>query len=129
MTEIEEKINDYVYKELAALLFEMVPEFREEVEKSGSMEVLLDQNVYWFMYDFSLSLSEKIRKNVSSDFVSKAFMYINTVGEGHNLQLQNIVIVGILEILYTEELDRNLVCSMLSEKLQKEFNGLSRLYR
>lgn len=128
MKELEE-IDDYIYNALAALLLKMVPEYRKEIEQKDKEVILQEEGVYRFMYEFSVCLSGKIVENISSDFVAKAFMYINKVGESHNLELQNIIRVGILEILYTtKELDRNHVYDMLNEKLKVDFHSFSKYY-
>jgi len=124
-----EKIDRYIYSSLVDLLLKMVPEYKKKIEQSGSKIIMPEEGVYRFMYEFSVCLIEEILENIYSDFVTNAFMYINKVGESHNLELQNILRIGIFEILYTtKELDRNQVCNMLSEKLQKDFNAFSKYY-
>lgn len=129
MNELE-GIDDYTYNALTTLLLKMVPGYKEEMEQNDSKVILLEEGIYRFMYEFSICLIEKIAGNISSDFVDKAFMFINKVGESHNLELQNIIRAGILEILYTtKELDRNQVYNMLSEKLKGDFNTFSKYYQ
>lgn len=128
MNELEE-IDSYIYHTLTTLLFKMVPEYKKEIEQSDSKVILPEEGIYRLMYEFSICLAERIGENISSDFVANAFMFINKVGESHNLELHNIIRVGILEILYTtKELDRNQVHHMLNEKLKVDFTNFSKYY-
>lgn len=81
------------------------------------------------MNDFAAELGRELSINDSSSFVKNAFKYINLLGERHNLEILNIVTVGILEILYTTEfLNRSMVCGLLCEKLKIRFNSFSEHY-
>jgi hypothetical protein len=128
MNELEQ-IDDYIYRMLVSLLLKMVPEYKSIYERNYSLENLPDIGVYLFMNEFATCLSDEIRKDSSSNFVTNAFTFINAVGERHNMELLNIVKVGILEILYTEKgVERLQVSGMLSDKLKRDFNAFSEYY-
>lgn len=122
-------IDCYIYRKLASLLFKMVPEYKIYYERNYSISDLLDDSVYLFMNRFATYLSDAIKSDISSSFVKNAFSYVNILGESLNLELQNIIRVGILEILYTEKgVDRNQVRNLLIEKLKRDFNAFSKYY-
>lgn len=122
------KINDFIYRIIANLLFNMIPEYRiiyvlENIEDDFS------SGVYLFMNEFASFLSNEIEKDPTSIIVNKSFIFINKAGESNNLEVLNILKIGILEILYTSKnIDRKLVSSFLSEKLQIYFHEFSRNY-
>lgn len=124
-----EKIDYYIYKKLVSILIKMVPEYKTIIEHRYSLKDLPNGGIYLFMNEFATYLSNEIKKNTSPNLVKKSFKFINTLGESHNLEIFNIVKVGILEILYTEErLNRTRVKSMLSTKLQTDFDTFSKYY-
>lgn len=120
------EIDDFISEVLKSLLFDMVPEYANDYAE----EDVFEEGIYFFMCDFATHLGGELSINNSSSFVKSAFKYINFLGESHNLEILNIVHVGILEILYTtESLDRNVVCGLLCEKLKIYFNNWSDYYR
>jgi hypothetical protein len=128
MNELEQIESD-IYRMLVILLLRTVPEYKTIFEQNCSLENLPEKGVYLFMNEFAAYLTDEIKKEPSSSFVKNAFTFINTVGEKDNLELLNIVKVGILEILYTEKgVDRNLVSGMLIDKLKRDFNTFSKFY-
>jgi hypothetical protein len=128
MNELKE-IDDYTYKVLVLLLLRIVPEYKTIFEQNYSVADLPDEGVYLFMNEFATGLAKEIKKDKSSSFVQNAFSYINIVGERNNLEILNIVRVGILEILYTEkDVNRDEVNEMLSEKLKRMFSMFSKYY-
>lgn len=130
MKEFEE-INNCINKKLISLLFRIVPEYALIFKQNNVEEDLHEDDIYLFMSDFATSLGkEMIINNSSSSYVSNSFTYINKLGESNNLEIINIVKVGILEILYTtNNLDRDCVNNLLSEKLRIYFNDFSNYYR
>lgn len=81
------------------------------------------------MNEFASFLSGEIEKYPTSVIVNKSLDFINKVGESDNLEVINILKVGILEILYTSKnIDRKLVSDALSKKLQRYFLDFSRSY-
>jgi len=122
------KINDFIYRILANLLFKMIPEYRM-IYVLENNEDDFSSGVYLFMNEFASFLSNEIEKDPTSSIVNKSFIFINKVGESNNLEVLNILKIGILEILYTSKnIDRKLVSSFLSEKLQIYFQEFSRNY-
>lgn len=122
------KIEDVTNKFLMELLFTMVPEYQLYYEQENNVDDLFIGR-YLFMNDFASFLSDEIIQNPQSVIVSKAFNFINKIGESDNLEVLNVVRVGILEILYTKKnLNRDLVLTFLSEKMQKYFKELSSSY-
>jgi len=121
-------INDFIYKILADLLFKILPEYRTIFELENN-EYNLSGGVYLFMNEFASFLCKEIEKDPKSIIVNKAFTFINKVGESNNLEILNILRVGILEILYTSKnVNRELVSNSLSEKLREYFHEFSRYY-
>lgn len=120
-----DQIDDFISEVLKSLLFDMVPEYAKDYAE----EDVFEEGIYFFMCDFATHLGKELSINNSSSFVKNAFKYINHLGESHNLEILNIVHVGILEILYTtESLDRNMVSGLLCEKLKIYFNNWSAYY-
>lgn len=119
------KIDEFICQSLVDLLFNMVPECKDIFK----FEYSFPGGVYLFMNGFASFLSDEIEKDPMSVIVNKSFVYINEVGESNNLEVINILKVGILEILYTSRnIDRKLVSDALSEKLQRYFLEFSRSY-
>lgn len=128
MNELE-KIDKYIFEILNQLLFNIVPQYRQKVKQAPLEANLSDHGIYFCMYEFACHLTEEIKISLESEFVINSFKFINMVGESHNLELQNIIRVGVLEILYsTIELDRNEIKNMLNNKLRLEFSNFSKHY-
>lgn len=130
MKEMDElkSINDFIYKVLTDLLFEILPEYRTFFD-SENIKFDFSDGVYLFMNEFASFLCNELEKDPGSVIVHKAFYFINKVGESNNLEVLNILRVGILEILFTSKnTDRELVSRSLSEKLKKHFHELSKYY-
>lgn len=86
----------------------MVPEYAKNY--AGEDEDASEEGIYFFMNDFAIELGRELSIDNSSGFVKNAFKYINLLGERNNLEILNIVKVGILEMLYTtESLNRNML--------------------
>lgn len=123
-----EKIDKCIYEELKALLFEMVPGYERIFAQI--QDNLSENDIYLFMHEFSTFLGEEMEKCTSNVFISNAFNFINKIGESNNLEILNILKVGILETLYTiPHLDRKQVFHHLSDKLQGYFQECSKYYR
>lgn len=119
------RIDDFTCRSLVALLFNMVSEYQTICKFENNFP----GGVYLFMNEFASFLSCEIEKDPTSIIVNKSFDFINKVGESNNLEVINILRIGILEILYTSKnMDRELVSDSLSEKLQKYFLEFSRSY-
>ncbi|WP_426295684.1 DUF7674 family protein [Dyadobacter endophyticus] len=119
------KIDDFIYRSLMDLLFNMAP----ECQGIFKLEYNFPGGVYLFMNEFASFLSSEIEKDPTSAIVNKSFAFINKVGKSNNLEVINILKVGILEILYTSKnIDRKLVSDALSQKLQRYFHEFSRSY-
>jgi len=122
------KIDNFICRSLTDLLFQMIPEYQKIYELENST-IIFSNGVYLFMNEFTLFLSNEIEKDSTSVIVKKAFTFINKVGESNNLEVLNILKIGILEILYTNKnIDRKLVYGFLNIKLQKYFNEFSENY-
>lgn len=121
-------INEFIFNALADLLFKIIPEYRTVFEKENN-EHYHSSGVYLFMNEFASFLCNEIGKNPNSEIVKKGFSFINNVGESNNLEVLNILRVGILEILYTNKnIERELISNYLSEKLKIYFNDFSKYY-
>ncbi len=115
-------IDKYIYKEIRELLFQIVPEFRvyyDDVECGN----------YSFMNEFAMKLCDEIKKNGDSDFVQNSICYINILSESNNLEVINILKVGILEILFTSDIDvRNFMFKHLNKKNAEYFSEFKNFY-
>ena len=120
------EINKITSKILTELLFENVPEFKLYLLETSQIH---DEGVYSFMMEFAIYLSTELKVNQNSPIVIRSFKYINELGKSHNLEVLNILKVGILEILYTTKgLDRSLVLELLDEKIKPLFLSSSKYY-
>lgn len=116
-----EKLDIFISKIVKDKLYEMVPEYSYyENEETG---------IYFFMNEFTSALIDEIEQSQSNKFIDNSFEFINSLGESHNLEIVNIVKVGVLEILYTsEKLKREKIEELLSEKLKPIFRIFSKYY-
>lgn len=122
------KIDDLVNNILADILFRMVPEYQAFYEQENVEDDLYFEG-YLFMNEFATFLCDELVRNPHSTIVSKSFNFINKVGESKNLEVLNIVKIGILEVLYTNKrVKRDLVVKYLSKKMQDCFQELSKSY-
>lgn len=120
-------INKVTYQKLGELLFEFIPEhlFFDNLE--------LDKSEYFgnytFMNEFSMKLCKAIEEDKSSEFVNSSYKFINCISESNNLEVLNILKVGILEILYTSGNSiRNNALERLNDKNKIFFLEFSQLY-
>ena len=128
MNELD-KINTYTFETLGYLLFKMVPEYKTIFD----LDIYKDEAIignYIFMNGFATELTEEMKKNSSSTFVRNSFNYINEIGESNNLEILNILRVGILEILYTsgESVRKQTEELLSSDKVKSIFNSFSKFY-
>ncbi len=122
------EIDTFTFQKLAELLFETVPEFHEYCLKSKIFDDF-EVGGYSFMNEFSIRLANEINTYTSSDFISHSFTYINLIGTSKNLEVLNILKVGILEILFTSgQVCRDYTSTMLNSNVQILFNDYSRFY-
>lgn len=64
----------------------------------------IDEGVYDALGDFAIYLRDGINKELLSDEeCQEAFKLMNTMGASNNLEVQNLLVVGILEILTDED--------------------------
>jgi hypothetical protein len=122
------KIDEFIFRILSNLLFKIIPEYQIFCESENKKNDF-SNGVYLFMNEFALFLSNEIEKEPTSTVVNNSFIFINKVGESNNLEVLNILKIGVLEILYTSKgIDRKLVSDCLSEKLKKYFQEFSKYY-
>ena len=122
------KINKNILRILANLLFQRIPEYKKKYELENNAIDFTD-GVYLFMNEFASFLCNEIEKDPTSDVVDKSFIFINEVGESHNLEIINVVKIGILEVLYTSKgIDRKLVSDFLNPRLKIYFQEFSKHY-
>lgn len=120
-----EKIESCIYSVLVEELYNIVPEYRE-IQDSFDGE---DNNIYLFMNEFSTILSENLESNNNYNFINNSFIYINLLGESNNLEIINILKVGILEILYSHNnSNRDLIKNRLTDKVKDYFIQFSNYY-
>lgn len=129
MTELKE-IDIFIFNTLRNVLYEKLPEYKDILDLQGDSIYSSEYNIYLFMNEFASYLVSRIIEDRTSVFTKKSFEYINLLGQSDNCELLNIVNVGVLEILYTEEADnREWIKKNLSEKLQPYFLAWSKYYR
>jgi len=64
----------------------------------------IDDGVYDALGDFAIYLRNAIAKEtLSEEYLRKAFEVMNTMGASKDLQVHNLLVVGILEILADED--------------------------
>ena len=81
------------------------------------------------MNQFSTILSENLEYNSNYNFINNSFNYINLLGESNNLEVINILKVGILEILYSHNnSNRDLIKNRLTDKVKNYFIQFSNYY-
>jgi hypothetical protein len=118
------RIDDYTYLTLGKLLFETVIDYRMMADSNSCFA-----GGYFFMNEFAVTLAEEIRKDQTSAFVKQSFTYINMIGESNNLEVLNILRIGILEILYTEgAVVKEFTKSQLSDKGESLWVHFSKFY-
>ena len=96
------KIDSFIYETLYEILIDTVPEFKI-ISQNQNIDLEPIQGNYSFMNDFALILSENIKEDPSSYFVRNSLKFINAIGQTNNLEVLNLIKVGILEILYTQD--------------------------
>lgn len=122
------KIDELTFIILREVLFEMVPNFSGFLEKENE-HIQLTNGVYLFMYDFATFLGNELITNTAGSNVQKSFDYINRLADSNNLEIINILKIGILEILYSaKNIDRRKVASFLNERGQNYFIEISKNY-
>ena len=116
-----EELDNIISKMIKDKLYEMVPEYSNEKNN--------EDGIYFFMNEFTSALIDEIEQFQSNKFIDNSFEFINSLGESHNIEILNIVKVGVLEILYTsEKLKREKIEELLSEKLKPIFRNFSKYY-
>ena len=118
-------IDNYIGETLKSLLYSTIPEY-----KLTHDNIFKNDGIYLFMSDFAEDLGKKLIKGDSLNYVKEAFQYINLLGESNNLEVINIVRIGILEILYTTKgLNKNIVKNLLCDKLKDMFDEFDNYYQ
>ncbi|WP_293917948.1 DUF7674 family protein [Sphingobacterium sp. UBA5789] len=129
MRELKE-IDIFIFNTLRNILYEKVPEYKVILASKENFKYSSEYNIYFFMNEFATYLASRIIEDTTSFFVKNSFEYINLLGQSDNCEVLNIVNIGILEILYTEEANsREWIKKNLSETLQLNFEAWSKYYR
>lgn len=95
MKELDE-IDNEICRILISLLLKIVPEYNIFYKQERLENDLSENVIYLFMNSFATHLSEEFMKNSNSHLVKSSFKYINNIGESYNLEVLNILRVGIL---------------------------------
>ena len=120
------EIDKFTFKQIGILLFEMIPEYRSRIEDIGSYECLGN---YSFLNDFAIALCKEIETSKENDYIKKSFSFINALSETKNLEVINLLKVGILEILFTSGNPvREYSSTLLSESAKIYFMSFKELY-
>ena len=126
--DILNKIQEYTYENIGRLLFKIVPEYKTVFDSDSYRHEAVIGN-YAFMNSFATILANEIVKDKSSEFVNNSFKFINCISESNNLEVLNILKVGILEILYTSGVTvRNITLEKLNDKNKLFFMNFSQFY-
>ena len=122
------KIQEITQEVLGPLLFDMIPEYKSIFDMDPyKYEAVIGD--YLFMNDFASSLARKIEEDNHSIFVANSIKYINIVSESNNLEVLNILKIGILEILYSSGKSiREKTYELLNAKTKIIFEEFSKLY-
>lgn len=76
---------------------------RAEFEGLDSI-IDIDEGMYDALGDFAIYLRDGInKKSLSDEKFNKALKIMNTMGASNNLEVQNLLVVGIFEILTDED--------------------------
>lgn len=116
-------IDKLIYHEISEYMLSNFPELKEKFSIYDS-----EDGVYFLMYHFSNLYITEINKNENSLFFIKATKFINELAKSNNLEVINILKVGILEILYSTKLIREKVRNILSKECLVYFNHYSEYY-
>lgn len=121
------EINKVTYQTLIEMLFEIIPEYH--LSNDSTFDDTGDFHIYTFMNNFTAVLATEIEKDECSIFVINSFKFINSTSETNNLEVLNILTVGILEILYTSgDFVRTFTLEQLNEKNKNLFLNFSQFY-
>lgn len=78
--------------EITSALFQKFPEFAKSID--------LKEDPYSALNNFAIYLRDGIVTNaVGGDELNCAFDFLNSMGVSNNLEVQNLLVVGVLEIL------------------------------
>lgn len=123
-----DKIQEFTYENIGKLLFEIIPEYKTVFDSEPYKREAIIGN-YAFMNGFATILATEINKNKSSEFVINSFKFINHISISNNLEVLNILKVGILEILYTSGVAiRKYTLEHLNDKNKILFSNYSQFY-
>jgi hypothetical protein len=125
-TELME-IDEIIYKKLGKLLYDFIPEYRSlYVAENDKSEWVAN---YSFMNEFAIKLANELDRDELSVFVNNSFIFINFLSETNNLEILNILKVGILEILYTSGITiREKAMKKMNDKNKMLFSKFSEFY-
>ncbi|MEP4151333.1 MAG: hypothetical protein ABJL73_08510 [Lentilitoribacter sp.] len=106
---------------------DVLPFIRSEFEDFDSI-VDLDDGIYGGLGDFAIYLRNEMNgESLSEEKCQKAFKIMNAMGASKDLEVQNLLVVGILEILTDKDKVVSLVRSGLNgqaaEIFEKVLNG------
>lgn len=101
-------------QELLAFIQKEIPNFNDIVD--------LEDGMYSALGDFAIYLRDGIsEKSISDSDLKSAFNVMNTMGAAEDLEVQNLLVVGIFEILT----DADNVVAVVKENLE---GGASQLF-
>lgn len=118
------KIDLYIYDLMTVYLIEKFPEL-----KSKHLSYDHEDGIYRFMYHFSNLVIKEINNEEVPLIRTQAIDFINDLAKSNNLEVINILKVGILEILYSTKSVREKVRSLLSNECLVYFNHYSEYYK
>lgn len=124
---IIDEIQKFTYQGIGNLLLDLIPEYKSIIDADQYQNDTTFGN-YLFLNSFATYLAIQIENN-ETEFLSKSFNFINQLAESNNLEILNLLKVGILEILYTSGNNVRLkTYENLNEKALSIFSELSKYY-
>ncbi len=116
-----EELDNIISKIVKDKLYKMVPEYCYYKNN--------ETGIYFFMNEFTSSLVNEIEQHKSNKFIDNSFEFINYLGDSNNLEILNIIKIGVLEILYTSKnIERKIIEDLLNDKLKLIFKNFSNYY-
>lgn len=123
---VTQEIDSSLQKKMAEFLFEKVPNYRKIFERGGN-----DYEIggYLFMNRFTTDILNEYKSNKESPLVTDFFDFVEECSKTTNMEVLNLVNVGIIEILYSTSELREEIKSRLGPISLSLFEGWSGLYR
>jgi hypothetical protein len=104
--------NNFIYERMGEFFIEKIPLYTT-IYTPDPYDAI---GGYFFLNNFALELCKELKAKVKSDFITQSIHFINEVSKSTNLEIQNLIKVGVLEILYSDVEVREDVRKMLEKE-------------